>query len=48
MIDGEAATLNPVAAFIDAEVGQDKTVVLTDETTLTGADAANYYFRLRA
>jgi hypothetical protein len=45
-VAGDDVTLNAVAAFDSADVGEGKPVTLTDASTLTGADAGNYILSL--
>ncbi|HRT30001.1 MAG TPA: YDG domain-containing protein, partial [Kiritimatiellia bacterium] len=45
-VAGDDVTLNAVAAFDSADVGEGKPVTLTDASTLTGADAGNYVLSL--
>lgn len=46
VITGEVVNLHPVAAFTSPLVGNNITVVLTDASTLGGADSANYHISL--
>jgi len=46
MVDGDDVLLVPVAAFVDAGVGEDILVVLTDGSTLDGIDSENYTLSL--
>ncbi|MGI6391987.1 MAG: YDG domain-containing protein [Kiritimatiellia bacterium] len=45
-VAGDDVTLNAVAAFDSTDVGEGKPVILTDASTLTGADAGNYILSL--
>ncbi len=45
-VAGDDVVLSPVVAFDSAGVGEGKPVMLTDASTLTGADAGNYTLSL--
>lgn len=46
LIDGDDVTLNPIAEFAYADVGEGLTVNLNSESSLTGEDADNYILSL--